>query len=487
MGRFKTRKTKKIRGGSTNRLPLSPSITFDRFNTEWNMIHISGHGSSAVKNETSSSLRPEMFIVPANTYIINLATAGKSCLKFVREIEQILYNVDESFNRETIFQQLKNGTFMKEYLYLNNNTNNSKMLYPPNNNNNNTPSRASQSISIYTPGDLLSNTSISFFNHNSPYYLMGGYEIQIPKERLYEIARMMGPGTMSTSLHEHLFNRPDNLLKDLMFDTSQSSVENILRKYKLSELIKYLNNLPINSGKNRLYIVRACRTYSDSNFKKLLRKYSVMSRKLTPSTITFNKELLEYIRTKFKTALQSPLLPFLFNKETIEGMTLSVNTLDKMLDRDEVIPVSDIHKIMNLGIKISLIRDERIIAIIVDAINKTADNAASGATGGAGGGSVPVMPLPTAIHRPSVATPVTSTPKQDVVFGPPLPTNSVETIIENLKIFKTMIQKNPDAQLARNKINKWIDDPSKIPSNYKEIVRNIADDFDIKHPAFFNK
>ncbi len=100
-------------GGSIDRLPVPE--TFEKFMEQWRLYYVSAHGE----------IDKRMFIVPENTYILNLATAGFPCdINKVSVNYNLVVNPNKSEDANTklkkIFSALKGNTFLKEQIIASN-------------------------------------------------------------------------------------------------------------------------------------------------------------------------------------------------------------------------------------------------------------------------------------------------------------------------------------------------------------------------------
>lgn len=271
------RRTRKVRGGATHRLPHVPA-TFEEF--DWDLKFVMGHGE----------LSGDVFRVPGNTYILNLATAGRACSKSAFSLENIIYELKPPRSgRKLIYEQLRDGRFLSGVGLI------SEGLYKPGRNTGTEavyrtsdvvhPEDASgpeTSIAIYEPDDIMADTTITFDNSNLPYVLMGAYTLPIPralKLSTFSLNKLRGAvdeGYNADTYDEDAFlaakpvsvtqknedNRailvnPYNLLLPTMQGRDPTLESEASKTFQLSEIIPLLG--PVPAGRNRLILVRACR------------------------------------------------------------------------------------------------------------------------------------------------------------------------------------------------------------------------------------
>ena len=171
-----TRKKVTHKGGSRTEIAsLFPEGGFDAL--DWNFYLVSGHGN----------LSENMFEIPANTYILNLSTTGRSCMGFNWDLEGIMFAKGETAEdlksmKEEIYDRIKKGLLTKsssafrEFIYTEKGIQRDiEELYE-------TPTDGGDTtLAYYEPGDYMFDTEIYFRNHSFPILFMGVYELPMKK------------------------------------------------------------------------------------------------------------------------------------------------------------------------------------------------------------------------------------------------------------------------------------------------------------------
>lgn len=272
-----TQKWKRLikRGGSRPDLPI-PS-TFEEFNKNWGLYYITSHGQSL----------DSFFIVPENTYILNIAVAGQVCSSFKWDIENKIYERRRGAPglpmKEVLYNSFVNGNFYNEF-----------KLYKPNHPLANQP----ESLAFYEPGDFMIDSKITFYNHAWPIFLQGVYEIPIPyeiKDKVFAPNKRFYPeGENASTVNadsllimpknhdvpgekEHaLFNIPENLYKTKMYTPA-----GVQKVFGLKQIVDSIVSIDTQKGQNRIrfIIVNACRVPAEPNVTpRMLRTLSESAR-----------------------------------------------------------------------------------------------------------------------------------------------------------------------------------------------------------------
>ncbi len=185
---FLLAKTKKYKGGSREEIAsLFPSGGYDNFN--WGMYYLSAHGL----------LTPQLFVVPENTYILNISPTGRSCLGIAWDIERLIYSDDDTTEslakqRKIIYDKLVEGITSrtledKETIYKKGGIiQNIQEAF-------NTGTReGKKTLAFYEPGDYMFDNLLFFRNHDFPMFILGLYEMPIKQsiwQKVIEINRPM--------------------------------------------------------------------------------------------------------------------------------------------------------------------------------------------------------------------------------------------------------------------------------------------------------
>ncbi len=339
---MKTRKNRK-KGGATNKLPIPEK--YEDF--DWGLYFMSSHGN----------LLEEFFIVPENTYVLHLATAGSPCSKFKSDIEDLIY--DDKSGRKTLWKSLKEGTFLKT----SKNTIAKEFIY------NNSKIEDENTISFYEPGDLIFNIDLNLINYDWPIFLMGLYELPVShtlRDNLFEINKpylkngsnkhilnsscILTPQQLNFKKYPHIkqtpnineahiFNRNDNLLKNEMF------IDNITN----ITLYNLLNNLNAINNNIKLIIIKACR-YTKITSKIIMnkqRRYSLSTRSnITPQNMympKLNKNIMVYLFISFNIIYSNTndqeIKEYLFHiNNLLNNNLISIDNLNKILEKANSIP-----------------------------------------------------------------------------------------------------------------------------------------------------
>ena len=307
-----------------NQLPV-PDI-FSDFESQWNTTYIGAHGTIGNK----------MIVIPPNTYILNLATAGYPCSVLKGEIANWIYDYESGGGaggggaggggvggrkmKQKLWIALKNGTFLKEvgdegiYKNIKNSSNittrRTKYLYNNLSSFNRTKefnksqrtTSNSRSIAYYEPGDIIYNIYFNMYNGSVPFFLMGMYNFPIKfshkrdvfqtnmKHKIFpensdmnEINTRINKVSLSAGIldneHSALFNNSDNLMKADMFNPDGTIRE---KMFTFEDIFSKLD-----TSKTNFIIVDVCRSLLKSmrsgpelQFK---RRMSILTRKLIPN------------------------------------------------------------------------------------------------------------------------------------------------------------------------------------------------------------
>jgi hypothetical protein len=253
---------------------------------------ISAHGRIA----------PRMFLVPENTYIMSLAPSGKGSAKVKFEIDNWIYakHGKRADMKAKLMKSLEAGTFLSDYWH----SATAGAVHTP------------ESLAIYEPGDIMTNSELMFNNDFRPIFLMGMYEFPLAydlKQKIFAANRGLytenaninsltwedmnanavnkGITTQIDKNLDNIFIRDDNLVightetMRTIATPTEASIEKQVAM--LSDLIK----LPIVGGGGagagagagaapiRLFIVDSCRSSTDLNLQTKSRRMSLMSRR----------------------------------------------------------------------------------------------------------------------------------------------------------------------------------------------------------------
>lgn len=226
----------KQKAGARNEIASKfPSAEYADFN--WGLYYISSHGL----------LSQDVFIVPENTYILNLSTTGKGCSVMHWDIERLFYSKSDSADdmdakRQEIFNKLKSGLTKNmiegksEYIHTKGDISlDVEELYGK---------KGARSLAFYEPGDIIFDCHFFFRNTGFPMFLMGTYALPMKRtiwENVVKANRPVAPGVHPNAFNlsnlkikdieasnkkqllekgDKLFNLPENLVKDVMFDAN---------------------------------------------------------------------------------------------------------------------------------------------------------------------------------------------------------------------------------------------------------------------------
>ena len=336
------------RGGARDRLPLPP--TFEEFQAAWDFFYVSSHGL----------FEERLMFVPDNTYVLNLATAGKSCMKLDKHLDDMIYEktrppgaaavnlnplaaagageavVAEPISQlERLYISIRDRTFLRdpaaiaarrEHIGESGTTaRNREELYV----NTPAPPPATASLAFYEPGDIMHDTSLHIKNNYLPLLLLGVYRIPVPfdiqkavfdasKPVLLPTARVNTinrgnvnrnqPLTPATDEQHQIFNREENLIRRQMFPDAGPPVPRLY----LSEIIDFTNRT-VNDGKNHFFLVKACRSADDPETTKMARRYSIAARagreRLGVSAETLERNPAARYRSVLNRAFLERLIP----------------------------------------------------------------------------------------------------------------------------------------------------------------------------------
>jgi hypothetical protein len=327
---------------------------------EWSFFTVSSHGS----------LSGGMMVVPPNTYILNIATAGLPCFKVSWAIENWIYEHSPLIHApsKTIFQKLYES--IKAKRFLREISQGISHIYEPGDTslnaleqyNENMARKEQQTIAFYEPGDLMFDTTLNMNNHNWPMFLMGAYEIPVPysiKRTIFEknaflydsdetadtigyeelIEAAMNPireARAAPNQDDHkIFDVDANILRPDMFPTggSASGEESpAVHNFVLSDVITKVNTRKTD-GKKHLFIVRACRVAPTKVKRNLMRRFSIASRerprvKIEEGSALLRTKLNLTFLEKVKTALErkKPSVG-LFQKASIDDAIEQIDSI----------------------------------------------------------------------------------------------------------------------------------------------------------------
>jgi hypothetical protein len=317
------------KGGAKNTLPFP--ATYQEVKDNWDFFFVCGHGR----------LDNRLMIVPPDTYILNLATAGRPCSKLIWNVDNLIFDnnpkehMPEKTLLEKIYKGIKDKTFLREisrkgdleHIYTPGTTAlNVEEQYTSLNKNGKVPS-GQTSISFYEPGDIMFDTNMKIQNDFLPIGIMGAYKLPIPfkfREQMFEVNKIVfRPGTevdgvseedyiglrqgdpraLATPAHHDLMNVPENILSPIMFPSAGPQRTD----FHLSEVVNYVNTNAAPT-KTRVYFIRACRSTSDEPTAQRMRRFSIAARGnrervgIVPATVVANPQ------KKFRTALNKELL-----------------------------------------------------------------------------------------------------------------------------------------------------------------------------------
>jgi len=297
--RFAKRRTQRLRkntqnGGAVSKIPGIPDPTKE---WDWEIKYLGGHGS----------LTGNVFLVPKDTYILNFATAGRSCEKagYGRDNWLFADAADADARKKDLQNALFTGTFLSsnpdtEFLYnATDPTGNVNEIYTMEAVNK--TKLKERTIAFYEPGDIMADNSISIYNSSLPYFVIGLYDFPISstfRQELFDRSRAHGSLTAAAKVnafksdniipkhskdselnadHLHFLNRPENLLQNQMFDAAGKSIK---RNFLLSEIVELMGDVP--AGKKRILFVKACRPADSPAKTERMRRLSIASRERFP-------------------------------------------------------------------------------------------------------------------------------------------------------------------------------------------------------------
>ena len=252
------------RGGAINKLPGIPKgMKLAKFRSEWDVFYIRAHGS----------LDPDVYEVPANTYILHTVPSTIPCTFRVNseQLDKFYMGNDNTlgYNEEFMeFIEDPRSVFPSIYKDLPNNAS------------------VPDITSIYEPNDLVSDVILSFASHvvrkqdmaqgGSTHFIVPGiFKLPMSKavksERNSSIRDIQRKLNMNnTKLQKELtekdtefINLRENLLKPILARNPG------ITHFNLSEIIKQ-PELQASAGKERFIIVHACKSLTglDSDPKK---------------------------------------------------------------------------------------------------------------------------------------------------------------------------------------------------------------------------
>ncbi len=355
---------KKLYGGSINKLPV-PS-DFATFNEHWNTFYVGAHGT----------IGNDMIVVPPNTYILNMSTAGFPCGVIKHELENLIYDYENGEGREggngstssresimeKLWKLLLTGKFLdessKESIYINENVgqnitqrrksylyNTSEFNIKDPFKNSGRPSKSSKSIAFYEPGDLMYDTFLKLYNNTTPFFLVGMYKIPIsysykkqifdenrahnvfpPHAKIHTVTNNNVKSQLLISkpimadfdnVHIKLFNKPENIMQEKMFRSNNTIKQ---KDFRLHDIFAMLD-----PDKTNFIIVDSCRSLINPLHSapqlNLKRRMSILTRKLIP-----------FDSKQFFTLNIDSLIDLKHQLEAIKNPSLKNDDLDYILE-----------------------------------------------------------------------------------------------------------------------------------------------------------
>lgn len=292
--RGNTRRGTMRRGGARNTLPLNEGL--EEALPTWDTFYVSGHGN----------LQNRLMIVPPNTYILNLATAGRPCMKIRWKIDNWVYDYDDDGGamstrksiKEKLYKAIRDKTFFRDI------SAGVESIYRPGTTALNeaeqyeaAASASQKTLAFYEPGDIMFDTKISFHNNYLPIMLLGAYRVPINPElrhAIFDINKVVyspdvnvhtvntsnvrpfpltNARMIATAEHDRMFDIPDNLIRESMFPPGAAQKQVI----QLSEVINTVNAANANGNKH-LFMVTACRSGPDETQSRRMRRFSIAAR-----------------------------------------------------------------------------------------------------------------------------------------------------------------------------------------------------------------
>jgi hypothetical protein len=293
------------RGGARDTLPLP--ATFAEFQAAWDFFYVTSHGL----------FEDRLMIVPPNTYVMNMATAGRSCMKFDKYIDDLIYekpaaasgaaaaatsaleNFYTAIRARTFLRSLERGGILTEHMFTPGTTaRNEEELYENTTSALAAPRAAEMSLAIYEPGDIMFDTQLHTMNDRLPLILLGVYDIPVPfkmRQAVFDVNKVVitpgktvfnvdqyniDPSIPKTSAawnpteeHHQIFNVDENLIKGKMFPDVGAPVPYMY----LSEVIEFTNTAK-NDGKQHFFMINACRSATTEETSRLARRLSIAAR-----------------------------------------------------------------------------------------------------------------------------------------------------------------------------------------------------------------
>jgi hypothetical protein len=163
---------RKQKGGGTYKLPGVDKIkTLNEFENKWDTFYISAHGTLLEKKE---------IVVPDNTYILFMGSAGYLCYnnKFGQEFEQCLIQKEDPC-------EVRHGSYNKKFLSVMKNLRKVfPSIYHPKKIQARSPSEDVET-SIYEPNDQIYDVKLDFYN-STFYNLRGVFQVPLQNDFVNE-------------------------------------------------------------------------------------------------------------------------------------------------------------------------------------------------------------------------------------------------------------------------------------------------------------
>ncbi len=310
--------------------------------------------------------------VPDNTYVLNLATAGKGCKKLDKFLNDLVYEKEETREATTgaaavannplaaagagtaaaaadptsqlerLYTAIRDRTFLRDAAAIlahrehigeagttarnleEQYVNTSRMSVVDLLVHHLTKSPAMASLSFYEPGDVMHDTRLHTMNDLLPLILLGVYRIPVPFAMKKAVFDANKPALVPTATINTVDRYNINNTKPTMPATEEhhqifNREENLIQRQMFPEAgppvphlflseIIDFTNRTVNDGKNHFFMVDACRSAEDSETSRMARRFSIAARANRERVGVSAEVIAAHPAKRYRTALNRAFL-----------------------------------------------------------------------------------------------------------------------------------------------------------------------------------
>lgn len=283
-----------MKGGALNKLPARASPD--------SMFYVSAHGN----------LDGTMFVIPPNTYVMEMSAAGYPVLKdsAIMDWISIAPGSDEDKWKTYMTGKIALNEFPKKMCAATVSANAAEAA----------ECSHDASLSVYEPGDYIANQGLYFANNSHPLMLSGLWKLPLPTKVYYDVFEYNEDYTdfleehpdvpasdKYNELDRYFLDKPANLLRERMFGGAGVGA-GAAYKTTLANLL-YSDVIPPGTEANpNIIIVHSCRSApafvtpvplapKPDLYAKRARRLSVATRRRVDSDVYLNRDFLVTVAT----------------------------------------------------------------------------------------------------------------------------------------------------------------------------------------------